>query len=169
MKEGAKRSIGHCIVNKKEPITPQILHQIVLKYGNVYSSLNNRRVACMCLVGYAGFLRFSELVNLKRSDIQFHPTYMSLFIEKSKTDQHREGNNVLISRTFSITCPVHMLETYIHQENIPNSSREYIFRSVTFRKKTNNCVLTGNTPFYPAISTFAVQICYTNKFLLYSY
>ena len=22
---------------------------------------------------------------------------------------------------------------------------------------------------YPAISTFAVQICYTNKFLLYSY
>jgi hypothetical protein len=23
--------------------------------------------------------------------------------------------------------------------------------------------------FYPAISTFAVQICYTNKFLLYSY
>jgi integrase len=37
------------------------------------------------------FLRFSELVNLKRSDIQFHPTYMSLFIEKSKTDQHREN------------------------------------------------------------------------------
>jgi hypothetical protein len=25
------------------------------------------------------------------------------------------------------------------------------------------------TAFYPAISTFAVQICYTNKFLLYSY
>ena len=26
-----------------------------------------------------------------------------------------------------------------------------------------------NNIFYPAISTFAVQICYTNKFLLYSY
>ena len=26
-----------------------------------------------------------------------------------------------------------------------------------------------NIIFYPAISTFAVQICYTNKFLLYSY
>jgi integrase len=100
----------------------------------------------MCLVGYAGFVRFSEHVNLKRSDIQFRPTYMSLFIKKSKTDQHREGNNVLISRTCSITCPVHMLETYIHQANIPNSSLEYIFRSMTFRKKTNTYVLRGNTP-----------------------
>ena len=27
----------------------------------------------------------------------------------------------------------------------------------------------SNTNFYPAISTFAVQICYTNKCLLYSY
>jgi hypothetical protein len=26
-----------------------------------------------------------------------------------------------------------------------------------------------NKSFYPAISTFAVQICYSNKFLLYSY
>ena len=26
-----------------------------------------------------------------------------------------------------------------------------------------------HTIIYPAISTFAVQICYTNKFLLYSY
>ena len=26
-----------------------------------------------------------------------------------------------------------------------------------------------NNIIYPAISTFAVQICYTNKFLLYSY
>jgi len=32
-----------------------------------------------------------------------------------------------------------------------------------------NIKVTYNTAFYPAISTFAVQICYTNKFLLYSY
>jgi hypothetical protein len=29
--------------------------------------------------------------------------------------------------------------------------------------------LSHNIVFYPAIGTFAVQICYTNKFLLYSY
>ena len=28
--------------------------------------------------------------------------------------------------------------------------------------------LLSNNLYYPAISTFAVQICYTNKFLLYS-
>ena len=30
-------------------------------------------------------------------------------------------------------------------------------------------LLTTNTYIYPAVSTFAVQICYTNNFLLYLY
>lgn len=144
--EGARRSFRHNIKNKKEPITPQILQKIVQKYGNTNSTLHERRVACMCLVSYSGFLRFTELVNLKRSDIIFHQEYMSLFIEKSKTDQHRKGSTVLISRTFSFTCPVHMLETYINQANISKDSQEYIFRSVTLQKKTHSYILRGKTP-----------------------
>ena len=33
-----------------------------------------------------GFLRFSEVINLKNSDIILKETHMSVFIEKSKTD-----------------------------------------------------------------------------------
>ncbi|XP_076093969.1 integrase/recombinase xerD homolog [Mytilus galloprovincialis] len=146
IKEGVHRSIGHYIVKKKEPITPEILYQIVQKYGNKFSNLNHRRIACMCLTSYAGFLRFSELVNLKRSDIQFYSTYVSLFIEKSKTDQHREGSRVLIAKTSSITCPVSMLHTYLSQANIAIDSNEFIFRAVSFRKKTNTYALRGNVP-----------------------
>ena len=58
--EGVHRKIGHVIV-KKDPITPDILQKIVLLYGNEDCNLKDLRVACMCLLGYAGFLRFSEL------------------------------------------------------------------------------------------------------------
>jgi hypothetical protein len=50
-------------MHKKEPITPEILKQIVTKYGTVSSNLKDLRLVTMCLICYAGFLRFSELVN----------------------------------------------------------------------------------------------------------
>lgn len=55
VKEGARRSIGHYIANKKQPITPHILRQIVLKYGSTHSNLSHKSIACMCLISFAGF------------------------------------------------------------------------------------------------------------------
>jgi integrase len=95
----------HVIV-KKEPITPDILQTIVLLYGNENGNLKDLRIACMCLLGYAGFLRFSELASLKRSDISFFPSYVKLYLEKRKTDVYREGREVVISKTGTITGPV---------------------------------------------------------------
>lgn len=71
---------------------------------------------------------------------------MNIFIEKSKTDQLREGNSVLIARTNSDTCPVHMLKSYLLQANIANNSQEFIFRSVTFCKGTHTYILRGSSP-----------------------
>ena len=99
----------------------------------------------MCLVSFAVFLRFSKIVSLKRSDFHFHASHVNIFIEKSKTDQLREGNSVLIARTNSDTCPVHMLKSYLLQANIANNSQEFIFRSVTFCKGTNTYLLRGRT------------------------
>lgn len=48
----------------------------------------------MCLVNYAGFLRFSELANLRRSDITISDSHVSLFIAKSKTD-HYTGKELM--------------------------------------------------------------------------
>lgn len=146
VKDGANRSIGHYVVNKKEPITPDMLQKIVQFYGNNSSNLSDLRIACMCLVSFAGFLRFSELVNLRRSDVNIFQTHMSLYIEKSKTDQHREGNSVLIARTHLSTCPVNMIERYLKSAVIDEFSNEFIFRSVTFHKRKNMYTLKGKTP-----------------------
>ena len=97
-------------------------------------------------VSFAVFLRFSKIVSLKRSDFHFHASHVNIFIEKSKTDQLREGNSVLIARTNSDTCPVHMLKSYLLQANIANNSQEFIFRSVTFCKSTNTYLLRGSSP-----------------------
>ena len=137
VKEGATRIIGHS-VTKKEPITPDTLKFIVLSYGNENSNLKDLRVACMCLLSFSGFLRFSELANLKRSNITFFDSYVKLFLEKSKTDVYREGRDVVISKTNTITCPVSMLSRYLNMANISPTSTEYIFRGVSYCKHSNN-------------------------------
>lgn len=98
-------------------------------------------------LAYAGFLRFSELINLKRSNICIFESHVSLFIERSKTDVYKEGSTVVISRTPNDTCPVAMLERYLRKANIMPSSEEFIFRSILYCKKSKSYKLrNGNKP-----------------------
>ena len=47
-------------------------------------NLFNVRTLTMCLISYAGFLRFNELVNIKRSDIHFEKPILSCLLKKVK-------------------------------------------------------------------------------------
>ena len=134
VKEGSLRTVGHNI-NKKEPITPDILKQIVNTYGNTSSNLKDLRLATMRLLCFAGFLRFSELANL---NITFCSGYVKLFLEKSKTDVYREGKDVVISITNNLTYPVTMLSRYLAKANISEHSNEYIFRSLSYCRNTDS-------------------------------
>ena len=49
-------------------------------------NLTNSRLMMILVISFMGFLRFSELSNLKRSDVIIHNTHMSILIEKSKKD-----------------------------------------------------------------------------------
>ena len=53
-------------------------------------NLTNSRHMRILVLSFMYFLRFSELLNLKRSDFILHNTHMSIFIEKSKTDIYRK-------------------------------------------------------------------------------
>lgn len=151
VKEGVIRTVGHS-VHKKEPMTPDILKQIVNNYGKDTSNLKDLRLATMCLICYAGFLRFSELVNLKRSNVKFYADHVNLYIEKSKTDVYREGKDVVISATKNPTCPVAMLSRYLVLANIPEGSNAYIFRSISYCSKTSTYKLrkSGNLSYTTA-------------------
>ena len=67
-------------------------------------------------------------------------------IQSNKTDIYRQGNQVVIARTFTKTCPVAMLELYIKLADIASTDRDvYVFRNLT-KLKTGYCLRKTNQP-----------------------
>ena len=81
----------------------------------------------MCLISCAGFLRYSDLSNLRNDNLTFYEQYVKLFLEGSKTDVYRKGRDVLISKTNSNTCPVSTLLRYLSSADSMHDSTDYIF------------------------------------------
>ena len=70
-------------VKKKEPVTPEIMLSLFGRFGGTNATLSDLRLLMLCTLGYAGVLRFSELIALRRCDVQFETSFMRLFIERS--------------------------------------------------------------------------------------
>ena len=133
--DGFKRLLAKP-VNRKEPITPEILQALVQKFDN--GGLEGVRLCCMVLLCYAGFLRYDELSNLKLCDVEICSSHVKLFIEKSKTDQFREGAWVVIGATGKSTCPVAMLLKYINCAGLSDLTlSDYLFRPLVMYKSYN--------------------------------
>ena len=61
---------------------------------------------------------------------------LRICIPKSKTDQLRKGDEVVIPRSSTSTCPVKMLERYIHMAGIKDmSTKLFLFGPITKSKK----------------------------------
>ena len=88
----------------------------------------------MILLSFAGFLRFDEVSSLLCSDVKIECEYLFLFIRKSKTDQYRNGNEVLIAKGETIACPFSMFIRYVELSGMNLDSDFYIFRPI-FRSK----------------------------------
>ena len=136
MLEAAKRICNHS-VTKKKPITVQHLHILFDKLIRNDTDLSKMRTMNICLLGFCGFMRYSEISNVKRCDIVFCDTYMKLFIEKSKTDIYREGKWVYISKGDSDICPVKNIRVYLQNAGILECTSDcFIFRAITIPKKS---------------------------------
>ena len=81
-------------------------------------------------MGYAGFFRFRKLSQIKACDVKFFPSYASIFLESSKTDQFRDGAWIVITRSDLPTCPVKALEEYISAAQIDLSKDLPLFRAL---------------------------------------
>ena len=93
-------------------------------------NLLNLRIMLLCVLSFMGFLRFSEVINIKRSDIILHKTHISIFIEKSKTDIYREGHWLHLAKLQSVLCPLKLLQKYIEMGNIDKLSEKFLFRQI---------------------------------------
>lgn len=138
--EGCIRKVAKPVI-KKEPITLDILKTLVSRFASENCSLGDLRIITLFIVSFAGFLRISEALNLKRSNIEFCESYCSIYIEKSKTDIYRDGQQVVLAKTGNITCPVNMLHRYITAAGLLDISDQFIFRAVIFCRKTKTHIL----------------------------
>ena len=102
---GFQKVSSHCLVqsmmgaskrvlakpkNRKEPFTPEMLQQLAESLKDKSCGASCRTLA-LCLIGFAGFLRFSELCSVRACDVSLYSSHCALFLESSKTDQLREG------------------------------------------------------------------------------
>ena len=140
--EAAKRLLS-VPVKKKEPVTPEIMLSLFQRFGGSDATLSDLRLLTLCALGYAGFLRFSELATLR---IVFDTSYIRVFIERSKTDIYRNGAWVMVAETATPTCPVALCKRYFDSAHIRPCSQEYIFRSLSFLPSENTYKLRGSSP-----------------------
>lgn len=134
VREASKRILGTGRSNRKEPM-PRDLLQSIVDRADLSNGLELRNV-CLYVLCFAGFLRFDDVSRVKRNEISFHSGYMSIKVEKSKNDQLRQGDEVLISEGEGATCPVKILKEYLNMFSIDPMSNEFIFRQLIKTKKS---------------------------------
>ena len=83
------------------------------------------------VLAFSGFLRSSELCVFRSRDIQFNEGFVKISLEKSETDQLREGRSVVTAESSSFTCPYPLRKLYILEAQIPEKSNEYLFRTIS--------------------------------------
>ena len=110
-REGLQWSLAKTVI-KTEPIAVETLEAID-QDAEGSRTLADLRLGTACLLGSSGFLRFSKLIHLRPCDVKIAEETMMIKIQHSKTDQRRQGDEVLVARTANKTCPVTMLEHYM--------------------------------------------------------
>ena len=98
---------------QEKPIKVEHVRNLYDKLIEQQSSLLSIRTMTICILGFSGFMRYSEISNLKLSNILFCTTHLKLFIEKSKTDIYRDESLIFISQSDSRLCPVYNLKLYL--------------------------------------------------------
>ena len=130
---GLQRTLAKPVV-KKEPLTIEMV-EAMLTDADQLGSLSDMRLATTCLLGYAAFLRFSELVELRPCDFSIVGDVKTIHILHSKNDQLRQGDDVVLARTRSKTCPVSRLESYLHRVEMTLRDERFLFWAIL---KTKN-------------------------------
>ena len=139
----ASKRMPKASVNRKDPVNSDIIINIIETFGQSKDLAVIRDLTLM-LICYTGFLRYDEASQLKFSDIKFKDDHMSVYIRKSKTDQFRDGKELLIAKGKTIACPVEMIKKYFSIANL-KEGEDFIFRPL-YRNKDICKLVSKNKP-----------------------
>uniref|UniRef100_A0A1X7TEY2 Tyr recombinase domain-containing protein n=1 Tax=Amphimedon queenslandica TaxID=400682 RepID=A0A1X7TEY2_AMPQE len=129
---------------KKEPVTPEMLREMIESLG-LRPSLSEVRTVAIAVTAFHGFFRFDEVVRIRCCDVKFGVDHMAIKVLSSKTDQYRQGDEVVIARADSPhTCPVARLEQYYSMAGINHFSTERLFRAIVKTKEGEKLRTSGS-------------------------
>ena len=128
---------------KKEPITLDLLRQMV-QTSATPPSLAESRLLAICLLAFSAFLRIDEVLSIRCCDIRFEKDYMSIHLMSSKTDQYRQGTDIVVIHTGSELCPVLKLQEYYSIAKLDPNSSEKLFRGIVASKNGDRLRSTGS-------------------------
>ena len=103
--------------------------------SNLYKDVNNLLQLCtcvLCLLGFSGFLGFSELSCIRMSDIVWHDNYRKVNIPQNKTDIYRRRHSMIIGKTGNELCPIYWLKRYILLVGLSLGSEEFVLTAINF-------------------------------------
>ena len=103
------------------------------------------RDLAIIVLGFSGFLMFDEIRSLQATDIKFYESYLSVHLGKSKTDQYRKGDTVVIAQGSTSACPIIILSNYISKGSISLDSDEYLFRAA-YSNRGKKALIKKNKP-----------------------
>lgn len=96
--------------------SPTLLNHIKLMLKALPDTSRGVRDRCLLLLGFAGGLRRSEIVNLNFEDLTLSKDGLVLNIRRSKTDQTSRGRKIAIKfGQDRSTCPITALESWIER------------------------------------------------------
>ena len=93
--EGIKRLSGYT-ENLKSPFSSSDLKRAFQYLGGVEMNLTNSRLKMILVASFMGFLRFSEVSNLKRSDFSFFITLICQYSQKKLKQTFKGKGNGFI-------------------------------------------------------------------------
>lgn len=127
--QSSARRLNNNPIRKKDPVSSEMLVQLCDKYKDS-NDLMVVRDLTMILLGFAGFFRFDEISNLKCKDVKIFDDYLCILVQRSKTDQFRHGDEILISKGNTNACPCKMYKHYLFLSGLNPLSDVFIFRPI---------------------------------------
>ena len=125
-----QRILGCATAKGKHPLKVEHLKALQDKFG--YASLDQLQTVTLATLGFAGFLRWDDLSQIKACDIEFHQGFIKIFLEKRKNDQFREGSWIYIAETETRYCPVSLSKRFLHAGE--HSLDSFLFRKISHTK-----------------------------------
>jgi len=102
---------------KSKRLTAEILAKLATTFADS-TDHGWRMIYVALLIGFAGFLRWDDMMHVDLAFVVFESDHMRLFVEKSKTDQTRVGHWVVVAVVEGALCPVTNLQRFMRMAGV---------------------------------------------------